>query len=108
MAKDEQKSSSETFGSEVRHKQKRKITGRRDKERSLWFWLGMMGTVGWSVAIPAVLGMAIGVWLDNRLGGTKSWALMGLAVGMTMGLFVAWGWVKQNSGIDKHDREKRQ
>ncbi|MFW6286483.1 MAG: AtpZ/AtpI family protein [Candidatus Sumerlaeota bacterium] len=107
MAKDGKKSPVEAFSSEAERKQRRKITGRREKGKSPWFWFGMMGTVGWSVAIPAVVGTLIGVWIDKRFGGTKSWALMGLAAGMTLGILVAWGWVKQSSEIDKNDKERR-
>ena len=32
----------------------------------VWFGLGMMGLIGWSVAIPTVLGAALGLWLDQR------------------------------------------
>jgi ATP synthase protein I len=34
--------------------------------RTVWFGLGMMGLIGWSVAIPTLLGAALGLWLDKR------------------------------------------
>jgi hypothetical protein len=48
----------------------------------------MMGLIGWSVAIPTLLGAALGVWLDKRHPGSHSWTLMlpviGLAIGRRM------------------------
>jgi ATP synthase protein I len=35
----------------------------------VWFGLGMMGLIGWSVAVPTLLGAALGIWLDNRYPG---------------------------------------
>jgi predicted F0F1-ATPase subunit len=32
----------------------------------VWFGLGMMGLIGWSVAVPTLLGAALGLWLDSR------------------------------------------
>jgi ATP synthase protein I len=94
----------ENLGDQVRRKQQRKLAQRRRRGVSLWFWLGMMGVVGWSVAVPAVLGTLLGAWADATWPGRLSWTLMGLALGVVAGCFVAWGWVKQHSGIDRSKR----
>jgi predicted F0F1-ATPase subunit/F1F0 ATPase subunit 2 len=47
-------------------KESRKLKARREKGRSLWFGMGMFGLVGWSVAIPTLAGIALGVWVDTR------------------------------------------
>ncbi len=91
---DEQKEISE----KVRAKEARKIKARREKDRGLWFGLGMFGLVGWSVVIPTLIGTAIGVWLDKLLQDSYSWTLMGLAAGVIAGCFNAWYWVKKESG----------
>jgi predicted F0F1-ATPase subunit len=51
---------------EVGSKAARKLRARRHVTRTVWFGLGMMGLIGWSVAIPTVLGAALGLWLDSR------------------------------------------
>ena len=63
--------------------------------------LGMMGLVGWSVAIPALAGTALGIWLDGHHPGSHSWTLTLLIVGLAIGCLNAWHWV------DKEDKEMR-
>lgn len=78
----------------------RRLKARRTKKHSIYFGVGMFGVVGWSVAIPALLGIAGGLWLDQRNPGQISWTLTGLFVGITMGLLIAWNWVKQEGRSD--------
>jgi ATP synthase protein I len=91
---DEKKKISE----EIRAKETRKIKARREKDRGLWFGLGMFGLVGWSVVIPTLMGIGVGVWLDKILLDRYSWTLMGLALGVIAGCINAWYWVKKESG----------
>ncbi len=76
---------------------RRKLRARRDRDRSGWFWFGMFGMVGWAVAIPTVIGIAIGLWLDRSWPGAPSWTLNLLIVGVIVGCLNAWYWVKQES-----------
>ena len=85
------------FDETVTRKERRKVRARRDDDRSVWFFLGMMGVAGWSVAIPTLVGALIGVWLDRRLGGRISWTLTGLLIGVTVGCLTAWYWIKRES-----------
>ena len=39
----------------VAHKAERKLKARGERQRGVWFGLGMFGLVGWAVAIPAVI-----------------------------------------------------
>jgi len=84
----------EQIGSRARRKQKAREQG----ERTIWFGLGMFGLVGWSIAIPTILGIVLGVWLDNQWPGKPSWTLTFLFIGVTLGCLNAWYWVKQESG----------
>jgi len=81
----------------IEHKAARKIRAREGKNRSIWFGLGMFGLVGWSVAIPTLTGLAIGMWIDMRWPSRFSWTLMGLFIGIAVGCFNAWFWVKRES-----------
>lgn len=78
-------------------KEARKIRAQREKERSLLFGLGMFGLVGWSIAIPALLCTALGLWIDSRVPGRISWTLTFLFVGVGLGCLNAWFWVSRES-----------
>jgi ATP synthase protein I len=59
----------------IEHKAARKIRAREEKNRSIWFGLGMFGLIGWSVAILTLIGLAIGIWIDMRWPIRFSWTL---------------------------------
>ena len=81
------------FSHEVGVKAARRLKAQRHVSRVVWSGLGMMGLVGWSVAVPTLLGAALGVWLDQRYPGEHSWSLMLLAIGLGLGCLTAWHWV---------------
>jgi len=87
------------LAAQVGAKAARKLDAQRRVTRTVWSGLGMMGMVGWSVAVPTVLGAALGFWLDDHYPGGRSWTLALLAVGLCLGCFNAWHWVA------KEDRE---
>lgn len=83
------------FSRETRKKESLKIRGQKDKEDTVWFGLGMFGVVGWSVAIPTLIGVAIGVWIDRSWPSQFSWTLMLLFGGLIAGCMNAWYWVRK-------------
>ncbi|WP_017660434.1 AtpZ/AtpI family protein [Baaleninema simplex] len=83
------------FHQEIDRKSLQKIRARQEGDRSLWFSLGMYGLVGWSIAIPTLLGIAIGRWLDLRFPSPYSWTLMGLFLGLMLGCWNAWYWIQK-------------
>lgn len=84
------------FGDAVGRRARRRSWARRHRE-SPWFGLGMFGLVGWSVMVPTLIGIAIGAWLDESVGGTVSWTLVGLGGGLALGCLLAWFWVREES-----------
>ena len=78
----------------------RKLRARREPRRTAWFGLGMFGLVGWSVAIPTLAGIALGLWMDTRWPGRPSWTLTFLLIGVALGCLNAWYWVRQESRRD--------
>ncbi len=86
------------FSDEVTKKENRKLKALRQKN-GVWFGLGMMGMVGWSVVVPSLLGAALGVWLDKTYAQSFSWTLTCLIAGLLNGSVIAWYW------IDKEDKE---
>jgi ATP synthase protein I len=94
------------FSREVGAKAARKLTAQRNPTRGVWFGLGMMGLIGWSVAVPTILGAALGIWLDKRRLGNHSWALMLLVLGLVVGCLNAWHWVKKEDKEMRDEKEK--
>lgn len=88
------------FEREISRKERRRLEARREGERDVTFWLGMFGLVGWSVALPTVLAIALGVWIDRRFPGPHSWTLMLLFVGVVVGCLNAWFWIRREGGDD--------
>ena len=83
----------------------RKLKARRNATQGVWFGLGMMGLVGWSVAIPTLLGAAIGLWLDRRYPGGRSWTLALLVAGLVIGCWNAWHWVTKEDRAMRDEAE---
>jgi len=81
----------------VAKKEERKLTARRDAAHGIWFGLGMFGMVGWSVAVPTLIGIAVGIWLDRTLGTRISCTISGLVLGIALGCALAWYWIKQET-----------
>jgi ATP synthase protein I len=77
---------------QVGRRERRKLRARREGT-SVWFGLGMYGLIGWSVAMPTVLGVALGMWLDAARPGPLSWTLMLMFGGLIAGCATAWYWV---------------
>lgn len=96
-----ERSPEERFRADVARKAERRRQAEREERRSIWFSLGLFGIVGWSVAVPTLAGIALGVWLDSRFPGRISWTLTLLFVGIVVGCLNAWYWVKQESRGDK-------
>jgi ATP synthase protein I len=85
------------FRAIIAAKEARKLRAREARHRSIWFGLGMFGVVGWSIAIPTVLGVVMGLWIDRRWPSPFSWTLMLLFIGVVLGCLNAWYWIKQES-----------
>jgi ATP synthase protein I len=83
------------FLQQVEAKTARKLKASRQGDRGVWFGLGMSGLIGWSVAVPTLLGAMLGLWLDRRHPGVHSWTLSLLIVGLAIGCLNAWHWVTQ-------------
>jgi ATP synthase protein I len=95
------------FSQQVSEKEKRKLKALKENKKNVWFGLGMMGMVGWSVAVPALLGVALGMWLDKNHPQSFSWTLTCLIVGLIAGSVIAWYWVvKENKEMHQNKEEK--
>jgi ATP synthase protein I len=95
----------ERMARDVARRAERRIRARGSDERGVWFGLGMYGLVGWSIAGPTVLGVALGLWIDSRAPGGPSWTLMLLFAGLIVGCWTAWYWVSKEQRAIGGDRE---
>ena len=93
------------FSGEIGLKIARKLKARRNTSQGVWFGLGMMGLIGWSVVVPTLLGAAIGIWLDNRYPGRISWTLMLLVIGLVVGCLNAWHWMAKEEKEMRKEQE---
>ena len=71
----------------------------------MWFGLGMMGTVGWSVVVPTLVGVAIGLWIDAQWPSRVSWTLVLLIGGLLLGCANAWLWLSREQRTMERERE---
>jgi ATP synthase protein I len=94
------------FAGEVGAKAARKLRARRHAAPGVWFGLGMMGLIGWSVVVPTLLGAALGLWLDRQYPGRLAWTLALLVAGLAIGCWNAWQWVaKEDKAMREEQRE---
>jgi ATP synthase protein I len=82
----------------------RKLKARKSTQ-GVWFGLGMMGLVGWSVVVPTLLGAALGLWLDQHHPGKHAWTLALLVVGLAIGCVNAWYWIAQQEKAMRDEPE---
>lgn len=81
------------------------MRARQQKDHSVWFGLGMFGLVGWSVAIPTLIGIALGVWIDLKSASQYSWTLMLLIIGIVVGCLNAWFWVSRERKMIEQEKK---
>ena len=95
------------FSRQVAAKVARKLRAQRDGTQGVWFGLGMTGLIGWSVAVPTVLGAMLGLWLDRHHPGGHSWTLALLVAGLAIGCGNAWHWVAQQDNAMQDESEDK-
>jgi len=93
----------ETVGDKAR----RRLAARQKSRHSLWYGLGAFGVIGWSVAIPTLIGAAIGLWLDVTWPAPFSWTLALLLAGVAVGIFNAWFWMSQEQRAMEAEKAQR-
>lgn len=91
--------SAQALSGKVDPKVTRKLKARRERRKAVWFGLGVFGLVGWSVALPTILGIALGVWVDRSYPSRFSWTLMLMVGGLIVGCVNAWYWLKKEGDL---------
>lgn len=91
----------------VGEKALRRLAAQRKGRHSLWYGLGAFGVIGWSIAIPTVIGAALGLWLDRTWPGPFSWTLALLLAGVCVGIFNAWYWMSEEQQEMETEKTQR-
>lgn len=88
--------SEKEFVEKVDSEAKRKLKAREKSE--IMFGLGTFGIIGWSISVPAILGVLLGQFLDKKFALGFSWTLTLLFIGVVVGCINAWHWIAKKSG----------
>lgn len=88
---------SRSFSDRIKEIEQRKLRSRQGKKRSVWLGFGVMGIIGWSVALPVISGTALGVWLDRVYPQRFSWTLTLMIGGLMLGCALAYQWLHEES-----------
>ena len=83
----------------------RKLKAQRNATPGVWSGLGLMGIIGWSVVVPTLLGVALGLWLDQRYPGDRAWTLALMVAGLAVGCLNAWHWVSKEDQAMREEQE---
>lgn len=83
----------------IARRAKRLARAREQKSASPLIGLSAFGVIGWSVAVPTVIGAFAGRWLNKHAPQPFSWTLALMLAGLVLGIIYAWHWVNQNQSI---------
>jgi membrane protein DedA with SNARE-associated domain len=66
-----------------------------------WKAMGLVGAVGVDLAVCMWAGYFAGSVLDNKMGTSMMWALIGLGIGLVVGVLTVIALIKRVTGEDK-------
>lgn len=78
------------FPRQARLRSERHARFEREGERPIGRNLALMGSLGWLIVIPALLGMGAGIWLDRTFNTGVFWSGALLVAGLGIGCWLAW------------------
>ncbi|WP_320170558.1 AtpZ/AtpI family protein [Maridesulfovibrio sp.] len=105
-AQGQRKPKSEEFRCRVGSSERRRILAEKQGAVGIWTAFGSMGAVGWFVALPAVLGCLLGVWIDHVWNSPINWTLTMLGAGLFFGCVLAGIWMNRERNRIIREREE--
>lgn len=66
----------------------------REGDPSVARHLAQIGVLGWMIVVPTLLGAFLGRWIDRAHGSGVFWTAPLLMIGLAIGCWSAWKWVK--------------
>ncbi len=91
---------------QARLRGERRARFEREGERPIARNMALMGSLGWLIVIPTLLGIAAGAWLDRTFRTGVFWSGALLAVGLAIGCWMAWQRVVEEQK-DKWNRPEK-
>lgn len=88
-------SSRETQLAQSLQRDLRRHQRRKGSQKSFWRWVGVLGMVGWPLAISTVGGAWLGHYVDKKMDTGIQFTLMFLTIGLTLGVLVVWNVLKE-------------
>jgi ATP synthase protein I len=88
-------SSQDELAKQVGLREERMLRKQKQGTPNFWRAVALVGFVGWSVVLPMLIGVAAGLWIDNRWPSRYSWTLMLLVAGLAVGCTNAWNRIRQ-------------
>jgi ATP synthase protein I len=79
----------------VHERADRRRRAEREGEPSFGRQLAQVGVLGWMVVTPALLLLFLGRWLDRWLGSGIFWSAPLLMLGVSLGCWTAWRWIRK-------------
>jgi ATP synthase protein I len=77
----------------ARQAAERERRGREDPEPSLGRRLGQIGILGWTIVVPALIGLFAGRAIDRAFGTGIFFSAPMLMLGVAFGFWSAWRWM---------------
>jgi len=103
------KHSTVEFLDTIKKKQQRKLQAQKHSKNWI-FQIGfsVFGLIGWSVILPMVIGLAVGIWIDRKWPFPFSWTLTLAMGGLFLGCLSAWIWlVKERKEIEREKNDRK-
>lgn len=79
----------------MRRKAERLEKARNNKQASPLLGFSTFGVIGWSIAIPTVVGAFLGSWLNDVAPQNFSWPIALILGGLVLGLGFAWNTISE-------------
>ena len=73
----------------------RERQARREGPPRVARYLAQIGTLGWMIVVPALLGLFLGRWIDRSLGTGIFWSAPLLMLGVGLGCWSGWRWMQK-------------
>jgi len=92
----------------IKAKEKRKVHFKKAKHKNAWYGFGLFGLVGWSITVPALIGLAVGIYIDTEYPSRYLFSLMGFILGLLFGIWIAFYWInREQKEIEKETENDR-
>lgn len=83
----------EAFHRAVVARERRARKAKEEGDRTLRYGFGSFGAIGWSIVVPSLIGIFVGLWLDRRFETGMRFTLSLFVLGLFVGIINVWKWM---------------